>query len=119
MDLSYLGPSAAVVIVVGLFLKFLTDDRKASVERYEAESRVREVQHEQTILALSKVAEATDKNTRMTDKAIGIQKEAMAQQKETTAYLKHRNGSFERLIKEQPYIHQMVKEHFDGEFDKE
>lgn len=36
---------------------------------------------------------------------------------ETVAYLKHRNGSFEKLIKEQPYIHQLVKEHFDGNMD--
>lgn len=90
MDLSFLGPSAASVIVVIAFLKYMSDD-----------STRREHQHNETIKALSKNTSVTSEMNRT--------------MKETVTYLKHRNGAFEKLIKEQPQIHQLVKEHFEEE----
>lgn len=44
-----------------------------------------------------KLTDAIDRNTEVTN--------------ETYKYLKHRNGSFEKLIKEAPALHELLKEH--------
>lgn len=90
MDFSFLGPSAASVVVVLAFLKYMSEDSKR-----------RDSQHDETIKALKK-------NTAIADKVDRTMRE-------TVTYLKHRNGAFEKLIKEQPQIHQLVKEHFEEE----
>ncbi len=96
MDISSIGPAAAAVLITLAFLKYMADDNTR-----------KESQHKETMATLGKLNDSMDTNTAVTQ-------EAMELQKETTAYLKHRNGSFERLIKEQPQIHQLVKDHFEG-----
>ena len=103
MNLSDLGPSAAAVAVVLLFLKYMRE-----------ENTRKDTQHDETIKALGKVSESMDVNTTVAKQSPELTLQAMDLQRETTTYLKHRNGSFEKLIKEQPQIHQLVKEHFDG-----
>jgi len=84
---------------------------KMFLEQMNKTAKMRDNQDKQFIRVIekntqcsSKLEDAVTKNTVVTE--------------ETVAYLKHRNGSFEKLIKEQPYIHQLVKEHFDGEVEE-
>jgi hypothetical protein len=70
-------------------------------------ARMRDNQDKQFIRAI-------ENNTKCSAKLESAVVKSTSVTEETVAYLKHRNGSFEKLIKEQPYIHQLVKEHFDG-----
>lgn len=85
---------------------------KMFLEQMNKTAKMRDNQDKQFIRAIenntkcsAKLEDAVAKNTVVT--------------KETMEYLKHRNGSFEKLIKEQPFIHQLVKEHFDGDINNE
>lgn len=94
MDISFLGPAAASVIIVALFLRYLQQD---TIQR--------QAQNKEFMRAI-------DANTKATNKMDSTMEE-------TITYLKHRNGSFEKLIKEQPQIHKLVVDHFDNNEEAE
>lgn len=102
MDLSQLGASGAVVIVVVLFLKFIREE---------------EIAREKSINNLSK---AIDKNTKTSQKHLGaIEKQVQASTKareashEVLTFMKKLNGKLEtatiQKVTEQNVAHQTVE----------
>lgn len=80
-ELSRLVPELGVLIVVlGFFYKLLT------LAKEVFEDLARNIEHNTA---------ATKKNTKLVQ--------------ETVEYLKHRNGTFEALIKDAPALHELVK----------
>lgn len=85
---------------------------KMFLEQMNKTAKMRDNQDKQFIRAI-------ENNTRCSAKLENAVSKNTVVTKETVEYLKHRNGSFEKLIKEQPYIHQLVKEHFDGNVEED
>lgn len=85
---------------------------KMFLEQMNKTAKMRDNQDKQFIRAI-------ENNTRCSAKLENAVAKNTVVTEETVAYLKHRNGSFEKLIKEQPYIHQLVKEHFDGDVEED
>lgn len=91
-ELSRLIPEAVVLIIVFGFLVKMAQLFKQIVDRIEESSKDRD---DKLTKAILKNTTATVKNTQL----VG----------ETVKYLKHRNGTFEALIKDAPTLHELVK----------
>lgn len=103
-ELAKYGVTGIAVALVGalvwIITKFLDQMNKTAVMRNDQDSKFLEAIDRNTKCS-AKLEKAVMKNTSVTE--------------ETVKYLKHRNGTFEKLIKEQPLLHQLVKEHFTDE----
>lgn len=90
--LSRLVPEIAILIVCGWFvLKMLRIGNDFIQKNDERHTKM-----------FDTLNESVRKNTESTDRMNGLVKE-------TVTYLKHRNGTFEALIKDAPALHELAK----------
>lgn len=82
MDISFLGPAAASVLIVGMFLKYMRD-----------ESDRRDKANEQLTVAINKNTEAQKETTK-------VSKETQKIAKETKDFLVNLNGSLKKTVRE-------------------
>lgn len=97
-SLERLAPEIAILIVVGYFfhkvLKLGIDTLNDIVDKHATMS--------------DKMNETINKNNKSIDRNTDLLKNTYELVEETVKYLKHRNGTFEALVKDAPALHQLA-----------
>jgi len=99
MDLSFLGPSAAVVIVVGLFMNFMARENAANRSAREDEVKAKAVMYEKLTKSIDRTADASHQSMRAS--------------KETSALIRNLNGKLTQAIIDKE------DERYHNKYDKE
>lgn len=109
-DLSRLVPELGVLVVFSaVFYKMLVIGKDAIEQMNEDHKETLENMNKSHQDAWGKVATLVDKANR-TNELLANKTEGNTQViQETVKYLKHRNGTFEALIKDAPALHQLAK----------